>query len=64
MYPTDPEAVAAEQARWRARADELEARTHRDADGRVTSIGPSPEEVELRELSVQLRAVQFQIAQL
>jgi len=30
----------------------------------VTFIGPTPDEVELRELSVQLRAVQSQIAQL
>ena len=30
----------------------------------MTFIGPTPEEVELRELSVQLRAVQSQIAQL
>ncbi|MFN8040826.1 MAG: DUF222 domain-containing protein [Acidimicrobiales bacterium] len=68
MYPSDPEvdpeAEAAERERWRARAAELEARTHRDADGRVTFIGASPEEVELKELSGQLRAVQSQIAQL
>ncbi len=60
MYPVDAESCE----RRRTRAVEAEARTSRDADGRAVHIGDPPEMVELERLTVELRAVQSQIAQL